>query len=413
MDVLYARNERMGILFLDPQGEFSGNRIAEGTGYSFDFHALLKTATGGKFTATRGQDIINISDVRLDGAELFLALLEREGIFEALGVTKKTEAIRNLVYILKDLDDDLANPWEFGASLAVFAGAEPDQYAKLKDAVLDGCKNAYAASTSKNQRKNFLDRWDGDPDKLHRIWDSVSARFAPTDAAGNPRPDLSSLLRSVMDQGRKVILDLSPGALGIEDKYKIYLMHFAFKRISQAAQTAYNMNGKVNCLVVLDEAGRFIPESSRDDEKRDMAEYITGRVKELRKFRVGFQFITQTVSEIQKDIYRALHYRIYGVGLAVGAEEQHIRDKEGKDAFQMYATLPDPRLSQIFSFMVCGVVVAMGTTGKPMYIEGFESDKALMQRNGLEDEFNAYHVTTAPASIAANGTAGASIQSTR
>jgi hypothetical protein len=143
------------------------------------------------------------------------------------------------------------------------------------------------------------------------------------------------------------------------------------------------------------------PDHRRSDkiyrESREAFQTRVGPVKEMRKYRVGWQFITQTVSEIQKDIFRSLHYRVYGVGLGVGSEEQHIKDMEEKEAFQMYSTLPDPRLSKIFSFMVCGNLIALGTTGNPMYIEGFGSDSDVMERNGLKAEFDDYKASAAPA----------------
>lgn len=396
-DALWARNDRMGVLFLDPQGEFATNAIARGTRFSFDFHTMLRAATKGTFDPK--SDCVNISEVKLEGYALFAALLERDGFFKLIGLgsAKIQDAISSLEDALELLVDDSKAKcaWRLGVNLAKMRTSDPPSYDQVKKTVIDACALTYAANSRDEYRKKFTASWDDNEQKVLSMWDSVATRFADQDENGTPRQDLVRIVRDVMEKGRKVILDLSPSKLRIEDKYKIHLMYFAMKRISQAAQIAYKQNGNVNCLVVLDEAGRFIPESSRDDERKEMSDYITRSVKEMRKYRVGWQFITQTVSEIQKDVFRSLHYRVYGVGLSVGSEEQHIKDKEGKDAFQMYATLPEPRLSGIYSYMVCGNLIALGTTGNPMYIEGFGSDTEVMERNGLKSEFDDYKVSAA------------------
>lgn len=97
--------------------------------------------------------------------------------------------------------------------------------------------------------------------------------------------------------------------------------------------------------------------------------------------RCGFMFITQTITEIQKEIFRQLHFRIYGVGLGIGADADHIIGKEGQDAYDLYRSLPDPRLSGTFSFMVAGILIALGSSGRPMVIEGFSSADKLLAEN--------------------------------
>jgi HsdM N-terminal domain/N-6 DNA Methylase len=135
-------------------------------------------------------------------------------------------------------------------------------------------------------------------------------------------------------------------------------------------------------------------ESRKKDILGRVYEYFLGRFAnaegkaggEFYTPRVGFQFITQNISEIRKDIVKNLHYRVYAQGLSVGSDADLIKDLEGDEAFKMYGTLPEPRLSGTFSYMVCGMILALGTTGKPMFIEGFSSDAEIMAQNGLTYE---------------------------
>jgi DNA helicase HerA-like ATPase len=169
----------------------------------------------------------------------------------------------------------------------------------------------------------------------------------------------------------------------MDESLKLFIMEFVFRKISQASHEMFKSEeDNANCLIVLDEAGRFIPQSTGDN--KDLARiggYIENKVKELRKYGVGFQFITQTLTEIKKEIFRSLHYRVYGVGMSVGADAGHIENREGKKNFETYSSLPDPKLSGVYSFMISGTLVAMGTTGKPMFIEGFESDDEVLREN--------------------------------
>jgi hypothetical protein len=144
----------------------------------------------------------------------------------------------------------------------------------------------------------------------------------------------------------------------------------------------YSMNKTAYSLIVIDEAGRYMPQSVENDEQlKSLSKTLSDSVKELRKMRCGFMFVTQTISEIQNDIFTNLHYRIYGAGLAVGADAEHIKAREGESAFEVYQALPDPRLSGTFSYMVAGVLLALGSTGRPMIIEVFSSGGDLLQQN--------------------------------
>jgi len=170
--------------------------------------------------------------------------------------------------------------------------------------------------------------------------------------------------------------------INMSQRFKLYLMDFVFRRLRRISHVHYRQGTPGNALIVLDEAGRYIPQDAGDDEMlKSLCRQLTDSVKEMRKMRCGFMFITQTITEIQKEIFRNLHFRIYGVGLGVGADADHIRAREGDDAFELYRSLPDPRLSGTYAFMIGGVILALGSSGRPMVIEGFASGQAILDAN--------------------------------
>jgi len=378
LDALWAQHPDMGLLILDPASEFARNSFGRGQGLDFDFHDVLRRCSGRRFEP--GRDVISISEIQLGGITLFVDILDRQRFFTrgiGLGSAKIKEAKEEVIEALQRLYEDNNFAWREGWQ---FARMRQDQADSIRQAVVDACSRAYAVRSRNDKYDEFLDAWNN---RVDGIWDRAAELFARQDRNGNQRYAMNDLVREVMTQGRKLIINLHPGELQLGEEMKLQIMEFVFRRISQASHQDYqNENGdNTNCMIVLDEAGRFIPRSAPNDDTKRFSDYITNKVKELRKYRVGFQFITQTINEIQKDIFTQLHYRIYGVGMAVGADARDIENREGKQAFEMYETLPDPRLSNIFSFMVCGAILALGTSGRPMYIQGFEGGRELVQQN--------------------------------
>ena len=394
LDALWARHPEMGMIFLDPQSEFAGNKFASGTGFQFDFHKMLQITTSGKFDPQR--DIYSIDQLQLDGVTLFVNLLYKKGFFKQLGISsaKANECYQDIIDSLEKIrqrDQGKQKRWDPSKRLEDIQQNYPDLYEEVRDAVIQACANVYASSSRDNKAEEFTNNWESSHVPTKDRWDSVVSFFETRSRNGVTRKKLPELVKEIIRNGKKVIIDLDPSQLrtgnedsGTEESLKLFIMEFVFRKISQASHEMFKSeDANANCLIVLDEAGRFIPQSSGDNKDLErIGGYIENKVKELRKYGVGFQFITQTLTEIKKEVFRSLHYRVYGVGMSVGADANHIEDKEGRKNFQTYSTLPDPKLSGVYSFMVCGTLVAMGTTGKPMFIEGFESDDEILRENG-------------------------------
>jgi hypothetical protein len=385
MDVLWARNPELGMLILDPQSEFARNGFARGQQFSFNFHEMLRAATNGGFDAAN--DIIALDKIKLAGIPLFVALLHKRDFFKKVGLgdTKHKAAVSNVIDALELLAEDAG--WRPYRRLDELEVQNPDVYQRIRDTIVNACAGTYASAAETKRRTEFTARWnDSQKQAIHATWNTVVDMFSDVDANGGAKQDLETIITDVMLAGRKVILDLDPELLELDDEFKLHIMQFVFKRIGAVAHRQYKRMDLANCLIIMDEAARFIPQQTDGDERKEMADYIARRVKELRKYRVGFQFITQNVSEIRKDIVKNLHYRVYAQGLSVGSDADIIKDFEGDEAFKMYGTLPEPRLSGTFSYMVCGMILALGTTGKPMFIEGFSSDAEIMAQNGITYE---------------------------
>lgn len=384
---LWAHNPQMGVLILDPQSEFSENAFARGTQFDFDFHDILCQASGNRFDPRR--DVIRLDQIQLEGVEIFVQILVEKSFFSRLGVgaQKVSDSSEIVKRFLEGLSEsgvwNTTMDWETINSLLVPRRQQNNQNQSDPFSALfcQESANSYAASSRASYAQNFINEWNRQTTGLQQIWNETVALFSNAGELG-PRYQIRNLLENTVLNGQIKILDLNPVAINMSSRFKLYLMDFIFKRLRQLSHIHYRQNTPGNCLIVLDEAGRYIPQDTGDDELlRSLCKKLTDSVKEMRKMRCGFMFITQTVAEIQKEIYRNLHFRVYGVGLGIGVDADHIRSKEGDEAFDLYRSLPDPRLSGTFSFMVSGVLLALGSSGRPMIIEGFPSGASLLNNN--------------------------------
>lgn len=383
---LWASNPQMGVLILDPQSEFSENSFARGTSFNFDFHQILTQTSNRRFYSQR--DIVRLDQILLEGTEIFVQILLEKGFFARMGLgpQKANEASEIIQVFLEGLKDrnlwNSSQNWEQINHLSIPNRNDPTQTTQFSVLFCQESASSYAAGSRANNTQNYITSWNQNTDRLGDIWNETVALFTPT-AQGEPRYAIDSLLQNTVLHGQIKILDLNPERINMSSRFKLYLMDFIFRKLRRLTYTHYRENNPGNCLIVLDEAGRYIPQDPGDDDMlRSLCKKLTDSVKEMRKMRCGFMFITQTVAEIQKEIFRNLHFRIYGVGLGVGVDAEHIKSREGDEAYDLYHSLPDPRLSRTYSFMVSGVLLALGSSGRPMIIEGYSSGDTLLQNNG-------------------------------
>src|SRR6266508_476626 len=100
----FAANRDLGILVLDPQGEFGRDRFAAGDHrVDFSIRRML-----GSLRNRREARVITTDEVALEGCEAFTELLRRAGFFESLGfkgANKEREAAGRLAGLLQELAD--------------------------------------------------------------------------------------------------------------------------------------------------------------------------------------------------------------------------------------------------------------------------------------------------------------------
>lgn len=356
----FAQHPDLGILILDPQGEFTEDRFGQGSEFDFSFHDLLQTARGGFET-------VNISDVVLETDESFIELLNRTGFFEELGYRSSNKRERLVNNLNHWMDANGIDP------AAVTITELIDEVDDLADAIY---------SSDKDIRGNY-DRYPG---MYGERFDHVQELFVDDPN----RTSIDDFLDQVLVRSQIVSLDLDPENLGSsyldDDEVRNVILSGIMTRFRHRVYVNYReqegAEALANALVVLDEAHDYVKKGTPDDQAlaRVKKEVVKSQ-KKSRKYGIGWMFINQRISDFDLDIYAQLESHIYCAGLGVGADESHIKDVVGTDMYQEYRGLPNPKQSEVYSRMISGSIVSLGTTGRPIIIEGFDGSDAVLDAN--------------------------------
>src|SRR6185369_2737757 len=112
---------------------------------------------------------------------------------------------------------------------------------------------------------------------------------------------------------------------------------------------------KANCLVVMDEAQKFISTDTTDVRIKELTKEIVGSVKTTRKYGIGYMFITQTIESLDEEILRQMRIFSFGYGLTSGQEIRKVGDViNNTAAIQLYKSFIDPSSNGKFPFMFFG-----------------------------------------------------------
>src|SRR4029078_9232273 len=128
-----------------------------------------------------------------------------------------------------------------------------------------------------------------------------------------------------------------------------------------------NSKKSLNTLVVLDEAhkwagNRFENERHENTELEGLKARLIDYVRTTRKYRLGWMFISTSLSSIDREILQQLKIVFFGSGLSLGGDLQRLKDMVPDDkAIDLYQSFGDPnnaptRETKKFSFMCKGPV---------------------------------------------------------
>lgn len=384
----YSKHPQMGVLIIDPQGEFSlefaGTRVGQ-QGLPLD--EIVRNQG-------RGLHVFRIADIQLDDWNTFEEMLISLRFFEQLQIpSASTENARRAAEVVRNALENTHN----------LDALSDEAILRVALTAIDNPQNAsfvYATQQRSRQLQQRVQSFLSDAARfrqLHAIWSSICQLFtagqgrrrlfnyAPLQQQNDANRGIVNMLLGAADGGATrpvVVIDISSRgnqrfwSEALQRRILAKLLDLLISRATTSLATGQS----ANVLVVLDEAHRHAP-SGRLDEDSD-AERLRGllrrAIRETRKYGLGWFFISQTLGGLDQEILQQLRILAFGFGLAMGSEFDRLRDFVGGDkrALELYQSFRDPqsfprRDLQEFPFMAVGPVSPLAFSGKPLFFTAF------------------------------------------
>lgn len=393
----YAKNKNnISILILDPQKQFYlDNELLPGKTKLIDQVEKI----GMKHTKFE-----ILSDIYLpgDNYELFGELLANNGFlkdaFRPLYTKDKVEAskeavVRYLVgrsndpkFNLNTIEDKKYLLEEMLNRFIELKGKEEKEQGFTKY-VIDIFGTPETRRRLRNRIEYIAKRIDREP-SLVRKWESALELFSEKNQKGKNKHSVDDIVKMTVNQnGNFIVLDLSSGSEDVEsESLQALFVKIIESKIVEAGTKLYLQGKKANCLIVLDEAHRFISKNSVDERIDELTREIIGSVRTTRKYGIGYMFITQTIESLDDEILRQMRIFSFGYGLTSGLELRKVSEiVNSKSAVQLYKSFIDPSSNHRFPFMFYGPISPLSFTGSPLFLEVYTDFNFYKNKNESRD----------------------------
>ena len=360
----YAQNSKnMSILILDPQEQFyeDNNVLPDDVKFMQEVEGK-----GMKFEKFKVPEQVALPD----NAKLFSELLLNYGFiknaFDIL-TEQKLEEMREAIE--RYIDTRIENSHLKIASNPEILFSQLLNYFLNQDGKNDRepLKRVYSTNNKINEIKENIRDTLNSGILAKNIWNNVSSLFSEFG-----KIPLKTIVNRVVEQkGYTIVLNISGrGAQrGMDDLQTLYVKIIE-DAIKEKGAELYANGMQANCLVVLDEAHRFISTYSYNQEIKELTTSIIDAVRTTRKYGIGYMFITQTIDSLHEEIRRQIRIFAFGYGLTSGSEFNKIRDTINDDTgAKFYRSFIDPSSNKKFPFMFYGPISPLSFTGTPLFLE--------------------------------------------
>jgi hypothetical protein len=190
-----------------------------------------------------------------------------------------------------------------------------------------------------------------------------------------------------------VIIDLSKEEADNEvlwnDTVQAIVIKHLLDGINERAAKIYSKNKSLNTIVIIDEAHRLAPRERNDNEEINaVKDCLMDAVRTTRKYGLGWMFISQTLSSLDRSIIEMLRIMFLGSGLTLGPEYAAMKElvAGNANALKLYQSFRDPdsaidNKSKQYSFMCLGPVSPLSFYGTPLFINAFNNPDEFLKAN--------------------------------
>ncbi len=373
----YARHPSMGILVIDPQGEFSIEMSGEPPvgKQDLDLSSVLRNCLERRIIQ------LPISKIKLQDWGLFEELLINSRFFDnTLQVRSEPQRTAAVDVFMRELRQ------KHGIETLASENCARSALEILRKNV----NRIYSMSSHQQRLRADIEKLAGEgfSDFYRSLWRPITELFSND----GDKFAFNEIVRGLVDPSNQnkplVVVDLS-SQFGIqlwsETLQNRVISHLSAAIVTESSKSLRDSENTANTLVVLDEAHRFVPsggESQLDDQARELRSELKRAVRETRKYGVGWMFISQTMQGLDMEILMQLRAMFLGHGLAFGLEFRRLQELAGGDdeSMTLYRSFRDPQSaidtqSKEFPFMAIGPISPMPFSGKPMFFSAFNGPK--------------------------------------
>jgi len=371
----YARHKSMSVFVLDPQGEFSKDLKNETS-----IKSILEN------TLSRKTEVYDLYNLVLTGFDLFKRVLVNSGFFEKLGIYYET----NRQQAADQVESILRARGTLDSSIAPYDAHTREAFNRVWNAFQTDQVLRRIYSTRDYQERVRSSIQNADPDHFYKIWRNIANLFK---FEGRARAiKIKELVSKIHDGNRSIIvIDLSetnvPEDILWTDITKLVVIGEFLNRITQEAEAIFKRNQMLNSLVIIDEAHRLAPrEKTENEDLERVKKLLIDGVRTTRKFGLGWMFISQTLSSLNREIINQIRIYIFGFGLGWGIERQALLEIIGgqREAMTLYQLFRDPQSSlkkKEYPFMTVGPISPLSFSGSPLFFNALKYPKQCIHAN--------------------------------
>ena len=387
----YSKFRQMGLLVLDPVGEFSKSfandnsnnteREYQNSDSNFNMKKIMNFLN--KHVVP-----INVRNLVLDRWSLFEEILLESQIFHRLTIKGPNKGYAVDALIPKLRNKTTLTKLIKRESFDVFM----DELRKEEIQLL-----IFSTPEPRKRLHNLVSSMDA-----RNLDNLYSEYWVPICSLFEDRPDaitIDDLLEKFTSKLKPlIVVDLSEQtAHNMELRYwnetiQSLILKRLLKGLVSLGEKTWQKNTSLNTLVVLDEAHRYARKDEFSDSNLEQLRLtLLDAVRTTRKYGLGWLFISTSLSSIHRDILQQLRIMFFGFGLSLGNDLVTLRELVSDEkAIDLYRTFTDPASSfnsktRKYSFMTQGPVSPLSFSGAPFFFNAFNPNSFITE-NKLDNK---------------------------
>ena len=387
----YSKFRQMGLLVLDPVGEFSKSFVNDNSSNTErEYQNSDSNFNMKKMMNFLNKQVvpINVRNLVLDRWSLFEEILLESQIFHRLTIKGPNKGYAVDALIPKLRNKTTLTKLIKRESFDLFMNELRKEEIQLL---------IFSTPEPRKRLNNLVSSMDA-----RNLDNLYSEYWVPICSLFEDRPDaitIDDLLEKFTSKLKPlIVVDLSEQtAHNMELRYwnetiQSLILKRLLKGLVSLGEKTWQKNTSLNTLVVLDEAHRYARKDEFSDLNLEQLRLtLLDAVRTTRKYGLGWLFISTSLSSIHRDILQQLRIMFFGFGLSLGNDLVTLRELVSDEkAIDLYRTFTDPASSfnsktRKYSFMTQGPVSPLSFSGAPFFFNAFNPNSFITE-NKLENK---------------------------